>query len=758
MKRRNVKLAAWMLVGILAAGNSVPVYAMQLDEDVILRGTGDASTIVIEDEPDVLIEGTLENFERQDGNQDIGENLRKVIAYLNNHVTNPAVNTIGGEWSVLAMARYGVLPEETKQNYMANLYRTLEENNGVLDKRKYTEYSRVVLALGAIGVNPTDVNGYDLLYPLADFNQVNWQGINGTIYALIALDSKNYEIPKLTEADLKKGLVQTTREKLTAHILQNQLKDGGWALSGTESDADMTAMAIQALVPYYHSDRGVKTAVDRALLTLHEMQNEKGGFGNRETENLESAAQTVIAFSALDVNLLSDETFVKNGNSVLDYLMTYQLEEGSFKHTQKDSVADAMSTDQGALALVAYERAVNGKSSLFDMTDVQIGGDEEETPENIARFRKKLEALPTEIRIKDRQMVYALLSELDQMKEFTEKESFRARLRGNLQEISEQMKAVETLSERIWKEIQPLEVTLKDAETIYALMELYKSIPKENLPYVEYLEDLLQADAMIKKLQNAGVIEPVIVGTKDLKEAVEEVKKELHTNAVVKPEMTLKKEERKTITANVKNNIVKKEELARIKDQDKNLRMEGKLEDGTVYAFTLNGKDVKEEKEINIGVKCTSPYDEAIKQLAKQPSVLYFEQSGTFPGVVQVEVPVEKEDGVYLLLYYNAEEQKAEYIQKVEIKDGQTKFLIEKGGTYFIDKKVSTKSLKEKFMDTDMDEVILQGTKEERTALSVPYIAGLFIVGAAVVAGGGYAFIRKKKKEEGRGDEARDNK
>ena len=758
MKRRNVKLAAWMLVGILAAGNSMSVYAMQLDEDVILRGTGDVSTIVIEDEPAVLIEGTLENFERQDGNQDISENLKKVIAYLNNHVTNPAVNTIGGEWSVLAMARYGVLPEETKQNYMANLYRTLEENNGVLDKRKYTEYSRVVLALGAIGVNPTDVNGYDLLYPLADFNQVNWQGINGTIYALIALDSKNYEIPKLTEADLKKGLVQTTREKLTAHILQNQLKDGGWALSGTESDADMTAMAIQALASYYHSDRGVKTAVDRALLTLHEMQNEQGGFGNRETENLESAAQTVIAFSALDVNLLSDETFVKNGNSVLDYLMTYQLEEGSFKHTQKDSVADAMSTDQGALALVAYERAVNGKSSLFDMTDVQTGGDEEETPENIARFRKKLEALPTEIRIKDRQMVYALLSELDQIKEFTEKASFRARLRGNLQEISEQMKAVETLSERIWKEIQPLEVTLKDAETIYALMELYKSIPKENLPYVEYLEDLLQADAMIKKLQNAGVIEPVIVGTKDLKEAVEEVKKELHTNAVVKPEMTSKKEERKTITANVKNNIVKKEELARIKDQDKNLRMEGKLEDGTVYAFTLNGKDVKEEKEINIGVKCTSPYDEAIKQLAKQPSVLYFEQSGTFPGVVQVEVPVEKEDGVYLLLYYNAEEQKAEYIQKVEIKDGQTKFLIEKGGTYFIDKKVSTKSLKEKFMDTDMDEVILQGTKEEKTTLSVPYIAGLFIAGAAVAAAGGYAFIRKKKKEEGRGDEARDSK
>ena len=35
-----------------------------------------------------------------------------------------------------------------------------------------------------------------MLYPLANFKQVNWQGVNGTIYALLALDSKNYEIPK----------------------------------------------------------------------------------------------------------------------------------------------------------------------------------------------------------------------------------------------------------------------------------------------------------------------------------------------------------------------------------------------------------------------------------------------------------------------------------------------------------------------------------------------------------------------------------
>ena len=101
----------------------------------------------------------------------------------------------------------------------------------------------------------------------------------------------------------------------------------------------------------------------------------------------------------------------------------------------------------------------------------------------------------------------------------------------------------------------------------------------------------------------------------------------------------------------MKDNVVAKSELARVKDQDKNLQMEGKMTDGTTYTFTLNGKDIKEEKEINIELKRTSPYDDEIKQLSEHPVVLYFEQSGTFPGVIQVEVPVEKEDeNIYFVL------------------------------------------------------------------------------------------------------------
>ena len=45
-------------------------------------------------------------------------------------------------------------------------------------------------------------------------------------------------------------------------ILNAALPDGGWALSGSEADPDMTAMAIQALAPYYSTNAAVKAAAD----------------------------------------------------------------------------------------------------------------------------------------------------------------------------------------------------------------------------------------------------------------------------------------------------------------------------------------------------------------------------------------------------------------------------------------------------------------------------------------------------------------
>ena len=131
-----------MLAAVIAAGSPMPVRAadFEIEEEVILGGTGGESTALYEKESEeTLFQGTVEVSENEIADQDMQASLDKAANYLKTHVTNPVVNTLGGEWSVLAMARYGNLPEETKKNYLANLYRTLKKNQGVLDKRKYTE-------------------------------------------------------------------------------------------------------------------------------------------------------------------------------------------------------------------------------------------------------------------------------------------------------------------------------------------------------------------------------------------------------------------------------------------------------------------------------------------------------------------------------------------------------------------------------------------------------------------------------------------
>ena len=224
----------------------------------------------------------------------------------------------------------------------------------------------MILALTSIGKDPSDVAGYDLLEPLADLDYVKSQGINGPIFALIALDSHDYEIPKVVA-----GKTQTTRDALIDTILAAQLSDGGWNVNGNGADADMTAMAIQALAPYYNSNAKVKSAVDDALKRLSQMQEDNGGYTSWGTSNAESVAQVIVALTSLGIDPASDGRFIKNGYSTLDALATFYNDKGGFKHSQSDMTAsNGLATEQAYYALASWYRLKNGKTSLYDMSDV----------------------------------------------------------------------------------------------------------------------------------------------------------------------------------------------------------------------------------------------------------------------------------------------------------------------------------------------------------------------------------------------------
>ena len=287
-------------------------------------------------------------------------------AYMVSAVKAPEVSSIGGEWAVLGLARSGYsVPKDYFDNYYANVEKYVKSCKGVLHERKYTEYSRVILALTAIGRDPSNVAGYNLLMPLGDFDKTIWQGLNGPIWALIALDSGNYTIPKNTTAK-----TQSTRQLFVDEILNRQQKDGGWTLDDTrDSDPDMTAMVLQALAKY-QSQPAVKTATDKALTYLSKAQDRNGGFASWGTVNAESAAQVIVSLCELGIDL-NDSRFVKNGHGLIENLLTFRQSNGSFTHTLDSAEGNnQMATEQCFYALVAADRSENGKSSLYRMNDV----------------------------------------------------------------------------------------------------------------------------------------------------------------------------------------------------------------------------------------------------------------------------------------------------------------------------------------------------------------------------------------------------
>jgi len=272
-------------------------------------------------------------------------------AYILETVKEPGYGNIAGEWVVLGMARGGFeVPDGYFEGYYERLCEAVLEADGVLDKRKYTEYSRVILALTAIGKDPTDVAGYNLLAPLADFEQTCFQGVNGAVYALLALDCGSYD--------------STLRDAYLEEILSKEAPGGGWSFAGgSTGETDFTAMALQALAKY--RDRAdVDAAVERALALLSNTQREDGGFG--EADSCETLAQVIVALTELGISI-NDERFVKNGNTVETRMMAYATQDGGFGHLLGGETADLLATEQAFYALTALKRAADGESSLFRM-------------------------------------------------------------------------------------------------------------------------------------------------------------------------------------------------------------------------------------------------------------------------------------------------------------------------------------------------------------------------------------------------------
>ena len=318
--------------------------------------------------------------------------------YLMNDGFLSLAGTTPGDWYPIGLGRLGIADNQT--GYLAVINETVQKRYQTaekLDRTKATEWHRISLAVLASGGDPRHmgVNGEIDLIADGTYNRgltvsPGRQGINGWIWGLIALDSKRYEVP---------SDAVNTREDFIVEILRTQRSDGGFALTGEVSDVDITAMAIQALAPYYNSEtvyfytssvvktsegayaecsKPVREVIDESVAWLSSVQCSEGDFSSWGMQNVESTAQVLVALSTLGVDALHDSRFIKNGNTVLDGILKYRLSNGGFVHsftydpdnpTSLPDKANTMASEQVLYALVSLWRYQNGMRSLYDMRD-----------------------------------------------------------------------------------------------------------------------------------------------------------------------------------------------------------------------------------------------------------------------------------------------------------------------------------------------------------------------------------------------------
>ena len=267
----------------------------------------------------------------------------------------------GCEWAIMALARGGCqVPEGSFDRYWLDVKDYVAQHKGSF--RKYTEYARLTLAITAIGRDPSDVGGYDLLETLCDYDKMISVGINGASWALLALDSGAYR-PE-----------DPVRQRYVDLLVSRQLADGGFSLVGkggsdSPADTDITAMTLQALAGY-RGQPAVSAAIDRALDCLSKNQLSNGGFQTMGITTSESSAQVLMALGELGLTP-EDSRFVKEGATLLDALLEFRQEDGSFLHVAGEPGMGSIATDQAFYALVQTLRIARGMGSFYKMGDVE---------------------------------------------------------------------------------------------------------------------------------------------------------------------------------------------------------------------------------------------------------------------------------------------------------------------------------------------------------------------------------------------------
>ncbi len=240
---------------------------------------------------------------------------------------------LGNEWKAIGLAVNGKYTADQTEKLMSAIADyALSAKDGKLNDRRCTENAKEAITAAALGYDPTNIAGVDLLKPLADKDYVSKQGITGYIWANIAYTSVGKEAP------------------YTKELLGFQLENGAFSYDGQTADIDTTAMVLTAL----RGQKEAEEAVTKGLNWLADALN-KGSF-----KSSESLSQYLIA-------LMSNFELYSFGDLQLDpsaELLKYYLGNGEFAHVAEGKF-DSMATEQAFLALNAVKLYTGNDAPLY---------------------------------------------------------------------------------------------------------------------------------------------------------------------------------------------------------------------------------------------------------------------------------------------------------------------------------------------------------------------------------------------------------
>lgn len=273
-------------------------------------------------------------------------------------------------WDALALVRSSEgIKDEQKAQIQANIEANYADPNATHQK---TDFARDVIGLTAIGVNPTDVNGQNLVQEAVTNGIAADADVYAVTYGLIAATvAQTSGVGGVQEADI---------QIMINKLLSMQSTNNSYWTDQYGYTLDTTGMAMQALATYigntgYDTNNKITNAVfaafnaitgddDKGNAALQDDGNFKDPFNTTADINSSSDAMLISGMSAcgLDVSDASVE-------ALLAYQVLDGTDAGSFDWTSALTYDRQLSTQQAVYALDQYDYAQTDRGSIFDFSN-----------------------------------------------------------------------------------------------------------------------------------------------------------------------------------------------------------------------------------------------------------------------------------------------------------------------------------------------------------------------------------------------------